>query len=89
MSEALSQDQKEIADNLHQEHKRLGNWVSQDEQDPTSDSPEGRENTKLNYDANLWRAHEHKEQHLDQYIETARQEAEAKDVHIELGQPKE
>jgi hypothetical protein len=41
------------------------------------------------YDANLWQAHEHKNEHLDQYIESARQEAEAQGVHIDLEQPKE
>lgn len=33
-----------------------------------------------------WRAGEHVEQHLPEYIETARQEAEADDKHINLGQ---
>jgi hypothetical protein len=37
----------------------------------------------------LHRAHQHKEDHLDQYIETARQEAEAEGVHINLEPPKE
>lgn len=40
-------------------------------------------------DGNLWRAHQHKEEHLDEYIETARQEAEAQGVDIKLEPPKE
>ncbi len=41
------------------------------------------------YDANLWRAEQHKNEHLPEYIETARQEAEAQGVPIGLGEPKE
>ncbi len=38
--------------------------------------------------ANLWRAQQHKNEHLDQYIESARLEAEAQGVHINIEPPK-
>jgi hypothetical protein len=34
----------------------------------------------------LWKGHQHKEAHLDEYIETARQEAAADGVEIDLGE---
>lgn len=40
-------------------------------------------------DAALWRAKQHKDQHLDQYIETARQDAESAGVKINLPEKKE
>lgn len=40
-------------------------------------------------DANLWRAHQHKEEKLDKYTETARQEAEADGKVINLDPPKQ
>jgi len=46
-------------------------------------------NAENAYDANLWRAQQHKNEHLPEYIESARQDAEAQGVHIDLGQPKE
>ncbi len=44
---------------------------------------------EMKENATLWQAHKHKEQYLGEYIETARQEAEAQGVHIKLEQPKE
>ena len=40
-------------------------------------------------DANLWRAQQHKNEHFEEYVETARQEAEEQGIHINLEQPKE
>jgi hypothetical protein len=45
--------------------------------------------SKVDYGYNLKEAAEHKDEHIDQYIETARQEAEAQGVHINLKPPKE
>jgi hypothetical protein len=44
---------------------------------------------KLETDANLWEAHQHKQAHLSEYIETARQEAEEAGRHLNLRPPTE
>lgn len=43
----------------------------------------------LHRDANLWRAQQHNNEHLPEYIETARQEAEAQGIEVNLPVPKE
>lgn len=56
---------------------------------PQEEIDKNRRDVELEAKANLWEAHEHKEAHLDEYIETARQEAEAAGQHINLQPPAE
>ena len=56
---------------------------------PLATLEEERQNMQVALQANLWEAREHKEAHLGEYIETARQEAEADGKQINLQPPTE
>ena len=56
---------------------------------PQAEIKQKRELAQMALQANLWEAREHKEAHLGEYIETARQEAEADGKQINLQPPTE
>lgn len=89
-----------LARTLYEDHKTLTEEVKDLEQKrdeywkpnnytASGDLAEAARMARNDMDANLWRAHGHKEQHLSEYITQAKEEAEAAGIDVDLGDQKE